>query len=442
MTFHIVHLGCAKNQVDAELMAGSLLEAGWTEAETPEAADLVLVNTCGFVRDAQRESIDALLEQVRAGRRVVATGCLSQRWAASLLEGIPELTGCFGNRRPEAIGEFLSRRLPQGERLWLPDAEGADLDRAYRIRPLVGPPFTAYVKVSEGCDHHCTYCAIPLIRGHRRDRPLEAVLAEARALLERGVRELALVAHDLASYGEGLPRLVEALDALPGEWWLRLLYIYPERFPEDLIPLLQGARHLVPYLDIPFQHGSQAVLNRMGRRTDPEAAARLIDRLRDAVPGLALRTTFITGFRGETEAEFEELLAFQARVRPDWAGIFAFSHEEGTAAWNNRRLGAIPPRRVVLERKQRFEERQATLTEEALRKRVGQEVVVLVEEVLEGTRTALGRAPIQAPEVDGLSVVRFDGPLPRPGDFVRARVTGVRGVDLIAQAVTAPRPDA
>lgn len=434
MKFHLVNLGCAKNQVDAEIMAGSLQEAGWERVSSPEEADFTLINTCGFIRDAQKESIDTLLEHLGDGTQVVATGCLSQRWARALLEGIPQLAGCFGNRRPEAIVEFLTRKLPAGNRVWLPEADQADLDRAYRLRPLEGLPFVAYVKVSEGCDHHCTYCAIPLIRGPKRDRPFDAVLSEIRELLNRGVKEINLVAHDLANWGGNLGRLVETLEQWPGEWWLRLLYIYPENFPKDLIPLFRHSRHLVPYLDIPFQHGSAAMLRRMGRRSDPQQLIDLVRHLRQEIPSLALRTTFITGFRGETDKEFEDLLQFQQDVAPDWAGIFAYSHEEGTAAWRTPSLGPLPPARVVAERKRVFEERQQLLTQTALARRVGQQVSILIEEALVGTRSFLGRASFQAPDVDGLTTVRFSKSLPTPGSFVRAKIEGVRGVDLIAQA--------
>ncbi len=434
MRFHLVNLGCAKNQVDAEIMAGALREAGWIRTESPKEADVTLINTCGFIRDAQKESLDTLLAHVEDGAQVVATGCLSQRWARALLEGIPQLAGCFGNRRPEAIVEFLSERLPRGERIWIPDAEHADLDRAYRSRPLEGLSFVAFVKVSEGCDHHCTYCAIPLIRGRRRDRPFEAVLSEIRELLHRGVKEINLVAHDLANWGGGLTRLVQTLEDWPGEWWLRLLYIYPENFPEDLVPLFRHSRHLVPYLDIPFQHGSPSLLRRMGRKSHPQQLIDLVRRLRREVPELALRTSFITGFRGETEAEFEELLRFQEEAAPDWAGIFAYSHEEGTAAWRNTHLGRLPPARVAAARKRVFEERQLRITQAALEKRLGQSVRILLEERLEGTRTFLGRAFFQAPDVDGLTMVRFVGDLPQPGSFAVARLVEVRGVDLIAVA--------
>jgi len=432
MTYFIVNLGCVKNQVDAEIMDGALRQAGWEPSPEPQKAQVILVNTCGFIREAQRESIQILQECLDVGPKVIGTGCLSQRWARSLMSALPNLAGCFGNRRPEAIVEFLTERLPRGERIWLPDAEGADLDRAYRERPLQGLPFIAYVKISEGCDHHCTYCAIPQIRGRQRDRPKDAILREVDSFLSKEVKEINLVAHDLASWGEGLVDLVRKLDAFPGEWWLRLLYIYPENFPEELIEVMAQSRHLVPYLDIPFQHGSPAVLRRMGRKTDPQQSLELIHRLRQQIPQLAVRTTFITGFRGETEEEFQELLAFHRQLAPEWAGIFAYSHEEGTSAWNNTKLGCLPPSKIVLQRKKRFEQQQQDLTLQALTQFINQETAVLVEEKMEGTRTVLGRTCFQAPDVDGLTLVRWEHQAPEPGQFIKVRITGVRGVDLTA----------
>lgn len=430
MTFRIVSLGCVKNQVDAEIMDGVLRRLGWQAVQS--GSDWVLVNTCGFIRSAQEESLAVTQALLDAGERVVLTGCLSQRWAHALLKAYPKLAGCFGNRRPELIGEFLLHRLSRGERVWLPEAEGADVDEAYRDRPLHGLPFVAFVKLSEGCDHRCAYCAIPLIRGPQRDRPQAAVLREVEALLARGVREINLVAHDLASWGGGLVELVKTLDRWPGRWWLRLLYLYPERFPLSLVDLLAEANHLVPYFDLPIQHGSPTVLKRMGR--SPQGPSLLLDlaaRLRQRRPEVALRTTFIAGYRGETEEEFQQLVDFQGQLEPDWAGIFPYSHEEGTPAFGAIDLGPLPPSGVVKKRVRRFERLQMAITRRRLEARLGTRVEVLVEERLEGTSTVLARAPFQAPEVDGLVVVT--GTAAQPGDFLDVELQAVRGVDLLAR---------
>ncbi len=431
-TFYIEQLGCAKNQVDGEIMAGALLAKGWEAAGEASSAGVVLVNTCGFIQSAQEESLQTLLAFTQEHDCVVATGCLSQRWAENLTENIPELAGCFGNRKPEDIGTFLEEKLPAGFKVWRPEGNDADTDLVYRQRPLHGFPFSAYVKISEGCDHHCTYCAIPLIRGHQRDRPLKAVAAEVENLLARGVKEINLVAHDLANYGPGLISLIKLLDTYKGKWWLRLLYIYPETFPLEILDLMKTNTHLVRYLDIPFQHGSDSLLKIMGRKSRRKDLENLVSKIRFELPDLALRTTFITGFRGESKADFQELLEFQKTIQPEWSGIFAYSPQEGTPAeLNPKTMGKLPPKSKVLERKNAFEEAQNLITAGRLSRFIGSIVEVLIEELLEERGTALGRTPFQAPDVDGLTVVRLTrSPLAKPGDIIKVFLEGVTGVDL------------
>ena len=438
--FYLENLGCAKNQVDAEIMIAALEGAGWARTDDPGAASTILVNTCGFIEPAKQESIDVTLEYLDAfpHARVVMTGCLSQRYPRELSSELPEVAGVFGNRAPARIAEFLAALESGGPRVMVP----AGALEAHERTHLLSFPGSAFVKISEGCDNRCSFCAIPLIRGAMRSKPLEAVIGEIDALLARGIREINLVAQDLASYGRDLDgvgplELLRAVSALDGEFWVRLLYVYPERFPESFFPLLREDRRLLPYFDIPFQHASRDVLRRMGRPGTAEKYLTLVRRIRDELPDAVLRSTLLVGFFGETDAAFEELLAFQAEARLDWLGVFPYSPEDGTPAMRGDPDLDVAPD-LAEQRAATVNERQREITHERMQRFVGRDLDVLVEEMVPDEPLAIGRCYAQAPEVDGSVVINVpsdsaDGPTRvSPGRFVRCRIVRRNGLDLEA----------
>ena len=439
--FFLENLGCAKNQVDAEIMIAALEAAGWELTDDPQSASTILVNTCGFIEPAKQESINVTLEHIDAvpSARVVMTGCLSQRYPEELAAEIPELAGVFGNRAPARIVEFLSGLDLGGPRTMVPSG-GLE---AHRRTHLLSFPGSAFVKVSEGCDNRCTFCAIPLIRGAMRSKPLDDVIVEIRDLLDRGIREINLVAQDLASYGRDLDgaspdELLRQISALDGEFWVRLLYVYPERFPSSFFPILRDDARLLPYFDIPFQHASRDVLRRMGRPGSSESYHALIRTIRAELPDAVLRSTLLVGFFGESTAAFDELLAFQEEAALDWLGVFPYSPEEGTPAMRGAPDLDVSPQ-VALERAALLEERQRAITHARMERFVGTDLDVLVEELVPDEPLAIGRCYAQAPDVDGSVVVHVPdegvtsgSARVSPGEFVRCRIVRRNGLDLEA----------
>jgi ribosomal protein S12 methylthiotransferase len=418
--FHVESLGCAKNQVDSERMIASLVRAGWRLAAAPDEADVLIVNTCGFISSAKKESIETSLElkQRYPGKRVIMVGCLTERYGEDLARQLPEIDGFLGNRDPSLILGLLSTEGNRGSR------------NLYERSHLLSFPGSAYLKIAEGCGNRCTYCAIPLIRGDLASRQPSEIVQEAKQLLDRGIMELVLIAQDLGSYGRDLgghctlPRLLADLSVLPGDFWVRLLYIHPDHFPSGILDIMARDPRFLPYFDLPFQHAAPRVLRAMGRRADPEANLSLLTRIRERLPGAVIRSTFLLGFPGETEQDFEELLSFQSRARPDWLGCFTYSRDEDTPAYAMR--GRVT-KAVADARKARVEQRQGPLTEQALEAHVGRTHDVLVEERVEGEELSLGRAYFQAPDVDGLVVVRRSL---QPGTRCAVLIDRRNGVDL------------
>jgi ribosomal protein S12 methylthiotransferase len=428
-TFHIESLGCAKNQVDSELMIASLEQAGWRLAESPTEADVIVVNTCGFISAAKKESIETSLEmkQRHPERKVIMVGCLSERYGEELAAQLPEIDGFLGNRDPARIVEMVEGRRR---------AETPEKERSYERAHLLSFPGSAYVKIAEGCSNRCTYCAIPLIRGELASRSKTEIVAEVRGLLNRGAREIVLIAQDLGSWGKdiggsGVTSLLSELSLLEGDFWVRLLYIHPDHFPPGLLDLIGADPRFLPYFDLPFQHAAPAILRAMGRASDPERNLALVSEIRGRLASAVIRSTFLVGFPGETDEDFEKLLEFQERVQPDWLGSFAYSREEDTPAYGMR--GRIT-KAVAEMRKAELEKRQITITERALERHVGRTLPVLVEERVQGEELSLGRAYLQAPDVDGLVVVRSAQP---PGSMVRVRIDRRNGVDLEGAVVEA-----
>lgn len=427
--FWIETLGCPKNAVDSDKVAGSLLADGLVPAPDLEHAELVVVNTCAFVEDARRESIETILELAQRrvpGARLVVTGCLAERAGDDLARALPEVDAVVGFEEEAAIAPVAFRRAPRGVRDLL------ELPRAAPARPW------AYVKVAEGCDRTCSFCAIPSFRGRQRSRSPGAVVDEARGLVAQGVRELVLVAQDLASYGRdvseagALAPLLTRLDALSGDGLerIRLLYLYPSEVRDPLVTTMLTTDTVVPYFDLSLQHAAKPLLRRMRRPGDGERFRALVERLRRDAPEAAFRSSFLVGFPGETEADHEELLGFLADVGLDWAGFFAFSSEDGTDAADLD--GTVAPE-LTAERLRECSEIQDPITARARDHLVGLDVGVLVDEA-DGDR-AVGRTHREAPEIDG--VVSLRGPA-AVGETVVATVEEARGTDVVARRVDVP----
>ncbi|ACA59353.1 30S ribosomal protein S12 methylthiotransferase RimO [Candidatus Desulforudis audaxviator] len=434
----LVSLGCDKNRVDGEVMLGLLERAGYQITAELEA-DIILVNTCAFIQDAKQESIEAILETARYRgngrcRVLLATGCLAQRYPDELLRDIPELDGVVGTGEVGRVVDIV-RRAATGERVREVGPPGF-LGREVLPRVPSGSPFTAYLKISEGCDNRCLYCVIPQLRGPYRSREASVLVREARALAARGAREIVLVAQDTTRYGSDLKErtsltdLVSRLAALEGVAWIRLLYCYPSGITFELVELMAREPRLCRYLDIPLQHASDRVLRRMGRSTMSYDLRKLILFLRSAIPGLTIRSTFMVGFPGETEADFEELLGFLKAMKLDRAGFFAYSREEGTPA--ARMPDQVPPE-VKRERLERAAAVQREVSRALNRARVGSEVTVLVE----GRKGEqyYGRSEADAPDIDGRVFLSAASDL-EPGTFVRARITGAGPYDLRARVLS------
>jgi ribosomal protein S12 methylthiotransferase len=445
-TFAFVSLGCPKNLVDSERMLGRLTQDGYALVPDADGADVVVVNTCGFIEPARQESLAVIREMLDLKQQgkvgaVVVAGCLAERKKAELLDEIPEIdqvVGVFGREEiTEVVDRAVAQRLEQ-RNLFRPAPVRALPDTA-RLR--VTPRHYAYLKISEGCDRLCTFCAIPGMRGKHVSKPIEEVLREAKELAEDGVRELVVVAQDTTYYGTDLygrvrlSELLRALNELNGLEWIRILYAYPIHFTDELIANLADLPKVLPYLDLPLQHISDRVLRRMQRRVNRGATENLLARLRDGIPDLALRTTFIVGFPGETDGEFEELVEFVREARFERAGVFPYSLEPGTPA---ARLDGQLPEEVKQARRDRLMEAQQEVAFAWGRGQAGKEMEVLIDGPdPEVPGHALARGPADAPDIDGL--VRVKGKNLHAGDFVRVKVTGADGYDLAARAIAPGR---
>ncbi|MBE3597705.1 MAG: 30S ribosomal protein S12 methylthiotransferase RimO [Limnochordaceae bacterium] len=445
----IVSLGCAKNLVDSEVMAGLLREAGFALHPDPEAADVVIVNTCGFIEPAQRESVDAILRIARSRARarpggarsgLVVAGCLPRRFdAVQVASQLPEADAVIGNAEVPLIAEVV-REVLEGHRVVMADDAPSFLYHDRIPRLLSTPGHLAYVKVSEGCDHPCTFCTIPRIRGQHRSRPLDSIEREVAALAERGVQEVVLVGQDTTLYGVDLygrlmlPDLLRRL-ARTGIAWIRLLYAYPAHVTGELIATMAELPQVCRYLDLPLQHASDRVLRAMRRWGNRQAYEALIDRVRRAMPDVALRTTFIVGFPGETDRDVEELLEFVERAGFDHVGVFTYAREEGTPA------ASLPGQVPAVEKRRRraaVMRRQQELLPRIMGRRLGAGVPVLLERPARRSRAGAtrwqGRTPYQAPEVDGVTWLKVARA--RPGEMVSARLAGMRGYDFEAELAT------
>lgn len=442
-SFHIVSLGCAKNTVDSSSMAQLLSQAGYRLSENPDRAGVLIVNTCGFIGPAKQESLQVLGELAahkRKGQLLIAAGCLTQRYGAEVARQVPGLDGILGTRRwmdiVQVVQKLRASRHPQ-PLYHLPETAvvGSDEPGVQRVALQGG---SAYLKIADGCRRPCAFCAIPLIKGTAVSRPVDAILDEARSLQSLGVRELNLIAQDTTDYGhdlgmkDGLATLLEQLvQAAPEIDWIRILYAYPGYVTDRLIEVMAEHPQIVPYLDMPLQHAHPATLRRMRRPANIDWVHRTLEKMRRVLPNLALRTTFIVGYPGEDEQEFQTLLDFVREVRFDRVGAFQFSFEPGTAS---ETLGDPVPAEVKQRRYEQLMEMQAAISLEKNQAFVGQTMDVLVEG--QGDGITLGRTYRDAPEIDGMVIVEAQLPV---GKIVPVHITGAMTYDLSGM-VASKRP--
>jgi ribosomal protein S12 methylthiotransferase len=433
---HLISLGCPKNTADSELMLGALVRAGFEVTMDPQQAQVLLVNTCAFIEPAKKESIDAILAAAEvkkngAGKRLVVAGCLSQRYGSELREQFPEVDIFVGTGNFLDLPELL-RRSERPELRPIPYAGAAHLlpvAAAPRIR--TGDPFSAYLKLSEGCDHRCAFCIIPKIRGRHESRALDDLVEEARQLAAGGVREINLIAQDLTAYGRDLePRaslaaLLHRLAPIEGIRWIRLLYCYPNFVTDELLAAIARLEKVVKYIDMPLQHADDAMLRAMKRERSADGLRRLLERVRAAIPGVALRTSFIVGFPGETEAAFATLVHFVREQQFDRVGVFTYSREENTAACD---LAGQLPEAIKRRRRAELMEVAADISLARNRDLVGRELEVMVEGAAPGRATRLrARTSAQAPEIDGMVLLSGEA---EPGEIVHARIERASTYDL------------
>jgi ribosomal protein S12 methylthiotransferase len=441
-TFAFVSLGCPKNLVDSERMLGKLAQDGYTLTSEAEGADVVVVNTCGFIEPARQESLAVIRQMLQLKKdgkvgAVVVAGCLAERKKDELLRDVPELDQIVGVFGREEITQVVDRAVSQGHEqrtLFRPAPVRAWPDTA-RLR--ITPRHYAYLKISEGCDRLCTFCAIPGMRGKHVTKPIEEIVREARELVADGVRELIIVAQDTTYYGMDLygrvrlAELLRELDQVDGLEWIRILYAYPINFTDELIETLATSKKIVPYLDLPLQHINDRMLRRMQRRVNRNETEKLLARLREAISDLVLRTTMIVGFPGETEPEFNELLEFVQEARFERLGVFPYSFEPGTPA---TRLDEHLSEEVKNERRDRLMAVQQEVAFDWTRQQINRETEVIVDgSDPEVPNHWLARSHADAPDIDG--VVRVKGKGLKAGDLVRVKITAADGYDLTARAI-------
>lgn len=447
--YAVISLGCPKNLVDTEQMLGRLQHDGYSLTADPDGADFVVINTCGFIDAARAESfgaIDEMLQLKREGRirGVIVSGCLAERQRESLLDERPEidaLIGVFGRDEIVAVADRLLGGLEEQRTVFRPAPVRA-LPDSFRLAAT--PRHFAYLKISEGCDRLCTFCAIPKMRGKHASKPLEQIVAEARGLAASGVREIVIVAQDTTYYGidlYGRPRLAELLtelDAIEGLDWIRLMYFYPMYIDDNLIETIAEAKRIVPYIDIPLQHASDAMLKRMSRRVNRADTERLLDKMRAKIDNLILRTTFITGFPGETDADFAELVDFVNRQQFERLGVFTYSFEPDTPA---ARLPDHVEEAVKEERREALMHVQQAIAFERNASLVGRTLDFVIDAPLEDQPGVwLGRSFADAPDVDGISFISETGEHGlATGQMVACEVVASQGYDLVAVPVAEPR---
>ena len=436
----IVSLGCAKNQVDAEMLLFSLKQKGFELVDDPAKADAVIVNTCGFIESAKQESIDEIIELGKLKREgkikaIIVTGCLAERYQNEITKQLYEVDAAVGIGANSKIADIVLDALGGNKTELFPSKLELPLEGG-RIQST--PPYTAYLKIAEGCDNRCTYCAIPLIRGGFRSREPENVIEEAKQLAEKGVRELNVIAQDTTRYGEDLfgkpylAKLLKELCKIEKLRWIRVLYCYPERVTDELIDVMANEEKIVKYIDLPLQHCNAEILKSMNRRGSRESLTALLKKIRDRIPNVVLRTTFISGFPGETEEQFEELCEFAKEIEFDRLGCFSYSQEEDTpaAAFPNQLDGETKQNRADI-----IMEQQQLIMTRRCEKLVGTTVEVLVEGFDRIAECWYGRTYADAPEVDGCVFFTTGGKKPSIGSFVNVKITDTMGIDPVGEMI-------
>lgn len=434
-----ISLGCDKNLVDTEMMLGLLNRDGYTFTDDEQEADIIVINTCCFIGDAKEESVNTILEmaelkQTANCKALIVTGCLAERYKQEILDEIPEVDGILGTTTYDEISTVLQRVLG-GEAGVSCFHDLNALPEVETERMITTGGHYAFLKIAEGCDKHCTYCIIPSLRGSYRSVPMERLVREARQLADKGVKELILVAQETTLYGvdlygkKMLPELLKELAKIPGIYWLRIQYCYPEEITDELIEVIRMEEKVCSYLDIPIQHASDAILKRMNRRTDQQQLREMIEKLRREIPDIALRTTMIAGFPGETEEDHEEVMAFVDEMEFERLGVFAYSAEEDTPA------ASFPdqvPEEIKAERRDAIMELQQEIAFDKSASMVGRVLTVMIEGKVEDEAAYVGRTYLDAPNVDGYIFVNT-GELLVSGDFVKVKVTGSAEYDLIGE---------
>lgn len=467
-SFFLDQFGCAKNQVDGELIIARLQKLGFVYTDIKEDADLIIINSCGFIESAKQESLNAVLETREAfpTKKILLAGCLAERYAEVFEKDLPEVDGIVGNGDLQVIDHAV-KEIFQGSRPILkPEQKGICCSERTEFLSFPG---SAYVKITEGCDNRCSFCAIPLIRGNLRSRANDKIVAEIKNLIAHGIFEINLVGQDSAAYGmDGIPphnpeiwqefdglhqkesplaSLLKKISQLQGNFWIRILYIHPDHFPLDILPIIARDKRLLPYFDIPFQSGSDQIIKAMNRTGNSENYIKLVEKIRHSFEqanygDIALRTTFLTGFPGETDKDAKATEDFLCQIKPDWSGTFTYSKEEDTPACQMKKQ---VPSKIATKRAKKLNDLQLEITSTALLKRAGQTYQVLVEEIIEGgdgegTGLAIGRAWFQAPDVDGAIVIRYDLDTTSlekisVGKVVSVKIVGRSGVDLTGDLV-------
>lgn len=440
MKIMFISLGCDKNLVDTEMMLGILAEKGFSFTDMEEEAEAVVVNTCCFINDAKEESINTLLEMAelkKSGqlKALIAAGCLAERYREEIQKEIPEVDAILGTMAIEQVAQALEEVLAGEGQNHYRDTNAAPAYGKKRIVTTGG--HYAYMKIAEGCDKHCTYCIIPKVRGNYRSIPMESLIKEAEELAEGGVKELILVAQETTLYGvdlygeKSLPKLLKKLAEVPGIYWIRILYCYPEEITKELIEVIKQEKKVCRYLDIPIQHASDKVLKRMGRRTDRAELERIIEHLRREIPDICLRTSLITGFPGETDEDHRELLSFVEKMQFDRLGVFTYSQEEGTPA---AAMEDQIEENLKEDRRAELMELQQEIAFSKAEDMVGRILTVMVEGKIADEDVYVTRTYKDAPDVDGYLFLNTTAEL-MTGDFVKVQVTGSNEYDLTGEIV-------
>ncbi len=437
MNIGFISLGCPKNLVDTEIMMDILRKSGHRIVNSPERADAVVINTCGFITDAKEESIETIIEMGKLKDRgivkyIIATGCLTQRYGQELADEMPELDGVLGISSFKDIAAVLAA-VEEGERpMKISDPPLIFMEKGRRM--LTTPPGMAYMKIAEGCDNICAYCAIPSIRGRFRSKPIEDIEDEGKLLAKQGIKEVVLIAQDTAAYGRDiydkpcLPELLNKLERIDGLEWIRVMYLHPAHLNREIIESLAVNSKVIPYLDIPIQHASSRILAMMNRRHDLDYLHSLLANLRQEIDDLVLRTTVMMGFPGEEEQDYKILYDFLAENQFDWLGAFVFTPEEGTRA---ALMVNQVPREIALERQEQIMCLQKKISRDKNIMRIGRQENILISSQMENN-LYLGRGYYQAPDVDGLTIVKTPVKL-KKGDFARVHLKAVRNYDLIGE---------